>query len=72
MDRPLQIEFDEQGHPSTICSKTLKYCKDFMSLEIPPSYSNYPMYHRNDRLLTVRIIPIYNTVLVHHENIFQY
>ena len=28
----------------------------FMSLEFPPSYSNFPMYHRNYKLLTVRII----------------
>ena len=35
------------------------YGKDFMSLEFPPSYSNFQMYHRNDRLLTVRIIRIY-------------
>ena len=33
-----------------------KYGKDFMSLEFPPSYSNLPMYHRNDRLLTVKIL----------------
>ena len=35
------------------------YGKDFMSLELPPSYFNFPMYHRNDELLTVRIILIY-------------
>ena len=35
------------------------YAKDFMILEFQPFYSNFPMYHRNDELLTVRIILIY-------------
>ena len=32
------------------------YGKYFMSLEFPPSYSHFPMYHRNDKLMTVIII----------------
>ena len=32
---------------------------DFMSLGFPPSYYNFPMHHRNDKLLTARIILIY-------------
>ena len=33
--------------------------KDLVSLEFPPSYSNFPMYHRNDKLLAVSITLIY-------------
>ena len=36
--------------------------KDFMSLGFPPSYSNFPMRHRNDKLLTVRIILIFKLI----------
>ena len=32
-----------------------------MSLGFLPSYSNFPMYHRNDKLLTVRIILIFTS-----------
>ena len=34
----------------------LEYGKDFMRLGFPPSYSNFPMYHRNFKLLSVRIM----------------
>ena len=35
------------------------YGKDFMSLRFPPSYSNFPMYHKNDKFLTVNIVMIF-------------
>ena len=38
------------------------YGKDFISLKFPPSYSNFPMYYRNDKLLSVRIILIYRHI----------
>ena len=38
------------------CLQSFLYGKDFLSQEFPPSYTNFPMYHRNDKLLTVRII----------------
>ena len=45
------------------CKKFESYGKDFISLEFTPSYSNFPMYHRNDKLLKIRIILILNCKL---------
>ena len=60
----LNAKFSSLNHTMVRISKmdlneTRQYGKDFMRLEFPPSYSNFPMYHRNDKLLTVRIILIY-------------
>ena len=68
-NQPLDLHFDrcrlvwliqgklKQRDVSTILEKYM--VKTFISLEFPPSYSNFPMCHRNDKLLTVIIILIY-------------